>query len=405
MAATLRSPRGFRLVAKYGLLAALYFSQGLPFGFFTQAMPVLLREQGYSLVDIGLLSFLALPWALKFVWAPVVDGWYSQALGRRRSWLLPLQGLAVLALVALSEVGLEGGVVWLLIGVFVINLLSATQDIATDGLAIDLLEPHERGFANGLQVAGYRVGMILGGGVLLFTFDRLGLARTFQVMAGSIALASVPVLALRETTPPADAAVASVRPWTFFRHRKALPILALLCIYKAPDALATSMLRPFLSDAGLDLDEIGWLLGTVGFVSGLLGAVAGGALVTPLGRRRALLLFGVLQGASLAGYAYAALVPSPELLPWVCGAEHFAGGMATAALFTCMMDWCARENSATDYTIQASAVVIATIGAGALGGFSATELGYATHFLLAIGLSALAVAGTARLWYSVEDAL
>ena len=61
--------------------------------------------------------------------------------------------------------------------------------------------------------------------------------------------------------------------------------------------------------------------------------------------------------------------------------------MATAALFTCMMDWTEPATAATDYTIQASAVVIATGAAASLSGFSAQYLGYSTHFLLASGLA------------------
>ncbi len=89
---------------KLGLLATLYLAQGLPFGFFTVALPVLMREQGLSLPDIGLTNLLSLPWALKFLWAPLVDRFAGGRLGRRRSWILPLQGASVLAVVGLSLV-------------------------------------------------------------------------------------------------------------------------------------------------------------------------------------------------------------------------------------------------------------------------------------------------------------
>src|SRR5687767_2389040 len=87
--------------ATLGLLGALYFSQGLPFGFFTQSLPVVLRQQGFSLGAIGLSSLLALPWALKFLWAPAID-----RIGTRRSWILPLQlGSVVVLLVLATPVG------------------------------------------------------------------------------------------------------------------------------------------------------------------------------------------------------------------------------------------------------------------------------------------------------------
>lgn len=383
----------------YGLLGALYFSQGLPFGFFVQAMPVLLRNYGYSLVDIGLSSLLAAPWALKFLWAPAVDRFSIASLGRRRTWLLPLQVLAVVLLLVTAGVDPQRGIGPLLVLVFLINLVSATQDIATDGLAIDLLAPEQRGFANGLQVAGYRVGMIVGGGALLIAFDRLGFSGTFGVMAGLIAISTLPVWLLREESAPLDPAsrpAASLR--AFFKRPHAGRIVAVVLTYKAGDAFATSMLRPFLADTGLRVAEIGWLLGTVGFIAGMLGALAGGAWIQRIGRRSALLWFGALQATSLGGYVWMAAHPElTTLLPWVCGFEHFAGGMATAALFTCMMDWTGAQSHATDYTIQASGVVIVTIAASALAGLSAESLGYAWHFASAIGLSALALGFVARL--------
>jgi predicted MFS family arabinose efflux permease len=173
----------------------------------------------------------------------------------------------------------------------------------------------------------------------------------------------------------------------------------LLVTYKFGDAFATGMLRPFLADAGLPLREIGKLLGTVGFVAGLLGALAGGALVNRLGRRRALLGFGALQALTVAGYAWLARGHAGRpLLYALCAAEPCAGGMATAALFTCMMDWCAPATSATDYTVQASAVVVATGIAASVSGFSAQALGYFHHFIVATGLAGVALLAVARLF-------
>jgi MFS family permease len=157
------------------------------------------------------------------------------------------------------------------------------------------------------------------------------------------------------------------------------------------------MLRPFLADAGVTLEDIGWLVGTVGFLAGLFGAMIGGVLVNRLGRKASLIAFGLLQAGAVAGYAYlAAGKPSQAALYLVCAAEHLAGGMATAALFTCMMDWCSRETSATDYTVQASAVVIATGIASALAGFSAQAIGYFGHFCIATVLAVAALAGVHR---------
>ncbi len=163
-------------------------------------------------------------------------------------------------------------------------------------------------------------------------------------------------------------------------------------IYKAGEALAQGMLKPMLVDRGLTLGDIAWVVGTVGFVAGMAGALVGGALVGRLGRRRALVVFGVAQVVAVGGYAVLALGAAGfgALAAWTA-VEHLASGMATAALFTAMMDWSRPTASGTDYTVQASAVVIATGLAQGVSGVSASALGYAAHFALATALCVAAV--------------
>src|SRR5512145_2983041 len=91
------------------LLAALYVAQGLPYGFFTQALPVLMRDAGYSLKAISATSLLFLPWALKFMWAPFVDH-----RGTRKRWLSTLQVAAVGVAVLLAFIEPGDGYVLLL---------------------------------------------------------------------------------------------------------------------------------------------------------------------------------------------------------------------------------------------------------------------------------------------------
>ena len=388
------SARAASTSSKLTLLGALYFTQGLPSGFFTQGLPVLLRQRGYSLGQIGLSTLLAAPWALKWLWAPRVDRHYWAKLGRRRSWILPLQGLTVVILVGLGVLGLAS-MRLLLAAILILNLLAATQDIATDGLAVELLAHGERGLGNGLQVAGFRFGMIVGGGALLILHDRLGDRGTFAAMAALTALATWPVFRLHEPAVPLEPTSAGATSH-WLRQPGAPRILTLLLVYKAGDSFATSMLRPFLADSGLTLVDVGWLLGTVGFVAGLLGALLGGALVNRFGRKRSLLAFGAFQALTVASFAALAFWKLGRgMLYALCGLEHLAGGMATAALFTCMMDWSREHASGSDYTVQASAVVIATGAAAAVSGFSAQALGYAGHFSLAavLAFAALGVVG------------
>lgn len=388
--------------ARFTLLGALYFAQGLPFGFFIQALPVLLRKDGVSLSKIGFTALLTLPWALKFLWAPTVDTRWWRRVGRRRTWILSMQVAAVLVLTVVAVTPGSDRLAMLMIAMFVLNSIAATQDIATDGLAVELLPRAERGFANGLQVAGYRVGMVVGGGVLLGVYDELGHHGLFAIMAGLTALSTLPVLLTSEPhtverpTPTSGDLIGADH---FLRLAGAWRIIALVVIYKAGEAAAQSMLRPFLVDRGLGLTQIAWVSGTVGSFAGMAGALVGGALIGPLGRQRALIVFGIGQVVTVLGYAYLAFgTPTYEQLYVWAGVEVFASGMATAALFTSMMDWSRPTSSGTDYTVQASAVVIATGVASALGGVSADAIGYGGHFLVAAAACVIAVFAAWRLY-------
>ncbi len=363
------------------VLGSLYLSQGLPYGFFVQALPVLLRKQGLSLGAIGLSSMLAIPWGLKFLWSPAVDRYSSLRFGHRKSWIIPAQLLSIAALAALAFVSLSRSLALVLALVFLSNAMTATQDIATDGLSLDVMARGERGLANGVKVSAYRGGMILGGGALLGVYDRIGWSGSYLWMGAMIAAASLPLFLLRE--PQGDRSARElVHPFEFFTRQGAPRIVIVLVTYKLGDAFSTAMLRTFFADMGLSLAEIGWLIGTVGFVAGLLGAFAGGALVNRVGRRRALLFFGVLQAISVGGYAYIALTHPPSAhLPFLVAFEHFASSMSTATLFTCMMDWTSKETSATDFSVQASVVVLATLGASGASGAIAEKLGYGGHFV------------------------
>src|SRR5262249_35098151 len=120
---------------KIALLASLYFAQGLPFGFQVTALPAYLRESGVSLAGLGFAGLLSLPWMGKALWAPLVD-----RARRRKSWIVPMQALLMVACGLAALVPPSSGLGLLLALVFFMNLFAATQDIAVDGLAVDMLE-------------------------------------------------------------------------------------------------------------------------------------------------------------------------------------------------------------------------------------------------------------------------
>lgn len=388
---------------KFALLTCLYACQGLPYGFFTQTLPVVMRERNASLTQIGLTYLLLLPWAGKFLWAPLVDEYGSNRIGRRKTWLFATQLLAVCLLLGLgffSDLD-AGGDYRILFVVFVgLNFLAATQDIATDGIAVNLLDDNERGIGNGIQVAGYRLGMIVGGGFLLWQFSFFGWRGSFMFMAVVLTTATLPLLLWRE--PPPSDQVNTTDFWAIFTNLWRQPgfpaWLALIAFFKVGEAMSTAMLSPYFKDQGLEISQIGVLMGSYGFIGGLIGSLVGGFLVAGLGRLRAVVLLGLLQAGGVGLYVAMAFGWLPaSATPWLIAIEHATSGMVTTALFTVMMDVCQRETASSDYTLQASAVVIATGAAKALSGSVADQWGYQTNFILAFGLCLVGV-----LWFALH---
>ena len=183
---------------KLGILWALYFVQGLPFGFQATALPVYLREAGLSLTAIGFATALSLPWMLKAFWAPLVDRYGSKKFGRRRSWILPLELVLAALCIMAAFLDPHSGLKSLLALVFLMNLAAATMDIAVDGLAIDLLSLKELGKGNIAQVVGYKIGMLTGGGLLVWASGKIGWQGLFLSMAGLIFLVAIVTTGYRE---------------------------------------------------------------------------------------------------------------------------------------------------------------------------------------------------------------
>ena len=394
--------RGASDMPLLGLLAMLYFAQGLPSGLLGKALPPLLREHGVSLSAIGFTALLALPWTLKFLWAPFLDRFWT-----RRSWLLTLNlaTFGLMLLVAVNDFGdwVSQSFAWLLAVLFLMNLAAATQDIATDGLAVSRLAPHLRGLGNSVQVIGYKIGMIVGGGLLLWLVARFGWQRSYGALALLIIPVLLPVWFMRESPAAAGSAVQRtawrgwrgyVRLFADFLSRPGLGWwLVTVAVFKAGDALASRMIGPLLSDQGLSLADIGLLIGVVGAAAGLAGALLGGLFLLHLGHRNALLLFGGLQAAGLAGYLLIAggVHDAMTLYAVVC-MEQFADGLSTVALFTSMMDVCRAQSPGTDYTLQAALQVTVSGFMALASGLFAQTWGYAAVFAAGSALTLCALA-------------
>ena len=387
---------------KWWVLLTLYLTQGLPHGFFSQALPTLLRQQGMSLEAIGLMSLVSLPWVLKFLWAPLLD--HYQPLKRltggcidghiRKTWIISANAIAALVLIFIASMPLEYWInqaaVGLACALLVLTVFVVTQDIATDALAVENIPTAQRGFGNSLQVAGYRIGMIIGGGLLLAIFAQLGWTGAIWALAGLMILGLIPLWFWQ----PAPVKVNNepvLQHWMgFLRLPGAGAWLLLLLTYKVGDAFGTVMIRPHLVDLGVTLPEFAELLGVWGTIAGLVGALMGGLLLKVFNRLQALIVFVALEGLAIGLYSLLTTLDWTLIYTLII-TEHITGGMATVALFTVMMDRCREASAGSDYALQSCLVVLSTLVASSVAGFFAAQFGYVLHYYFAAALCGLAV--------------
>ena len=216
-AAPLTAHQRLAALARLVIAAVLGFTSGLPLALSGQAMQAWLSVEGLDIATIGFLSLVGLPYTFKFLWAPLMDRFEPPWLGRRRGWLVITQlalALALLAMAATSPTGATRAFALIAVGV---AFLSASQDVVVDAYRTDLLPAHERGMGSSLYVLGYRLAMILSGGVTLIWTDAAqgsgwSWPEVYRLMAALMVVAAVfSALALPRVIVPAP-------PRTLARH-------------------------------------------------------------------------------------------------------------------------------------------------------------------------------------------
>lgn len=366
----------------------LYVAEGLPFGVVSKIWPVWFRTAGVSLAEIGLMSLLALPWSWKPLWAPLVD-----RFGSRRVWIASALSLLTLLALLMPVVGPAslGPVLILLLLAF--TLASATQDIAIDAWTVQVAQGKQLGWVNGVRASAYRVAVIVAGGVALLVADRWGWDAAWAMVAAAFAC-----LAVAATFLPQGAALRSQSgatagdrsipelfraflAWAF--RPQMIPVVLFALLYKLGDQTMGKMVEPFWLDQGMTLSEIGLISNTLGLGLTIAGALAGGAFVSRVGLFRGLLWLGLGQALSNLGYAAVAALPLPrESIYFASAIESFTQGLGTAALLAFLTAACRPEHAATEYALLSSLFAFSREVAGAVSGFLAQGLGYATFFVL-----------------------
>jgi len=390
-------------------LLVLGFASGLPLALTSGTLQAWATVAGVSLQNIGFLTLVGTAYTLKFLWAPLVDRYAPPFLGRRRSWMFICQVLLAISIACMGLLSPAHNLGWLAMLAVLVAFLSATQDIAFDAYSTDVLRDHERAAGAALKVLGYRLAMIVSGGLaLVLAGTWLGWEHTYMLMGAFMLVCAVATLVAPEpevlVAPPRTLGQAVVQPLAeFFDRRGAIMILLLIVLYKLGDAFAGALSTTFLlRGAGFSTEEVGLVNKIFGLAATIVGALAGGALMSRMGLYRSLMWFGILQAVSNFGYWILAVTP-PHLysMALVVGVENICGGLGTAAFVALLMALCNQRFSATQFALlSALSAVGRTYLAGPLTPPLVESLGWPTFFVLTV---LIALPGLLLLWWKRND--
>jgi PAT family beta-lactamase induction signal transducer AmpG len=381
------------VVGSWRLLSVvlLSFSSGLPLGLVWIAIPAWMARAGVDIKVIGLFSLAQAPWSFKLLWSPSMDAYPLPFLGRKRGWILVSQVALVALGLGLSAVSDEPRAVWVIGSLaLAIAFASATQDIAIDAYAVEVLRPEEHGIAVGARVALYRAAMLVSGGVSI----TLAAETSWTLVNALLALAYVPLMLVTWFAPEPEAVPGAPRTlreavWGplvgFLAQHRALEILAFVVLYKLSDNLSQALIRPFLVQAGYRDFDVGVATATIGQTAAVAGTVLGGVLTQALGLGRALWVFGFLQVFANLGYAAVAEVGVNR--PLMYGAQALelgTSGMAAGAFGVLLLRLTQKRFSATQYALLSSLFTLPRILCGPLAGVLADAIGWRDFFVFSV---------------------
>jgi PAT family beta-lactamase induction signal transducer AmpG len=396
---------------RVAVMLALGFSSGLPLLLVLGTFSTRLAFSNVDVKAIGLFSYLALPYTLKFLWAPVVDRFdvplLSGRLGRRRAWMIvsQLAVAAALSLMAFADPGTS--LATLGVGAFLVAFAAATQDVVIDGWRIDAVGTEMQGVMAATSNLGYRIALMMAGAGALFIAHEAGWTAAYLSMAALMAVGIVAaLLAPTVDRPGPDGTRAAAKNWSL--HRAVLEpvaelhgrfggrlwaILLLVALYRMPDFISGVMASPLYKLVGFSLAEIGAVSKLYGVWIGVLGAFAGGWSIARFGMFPTLVAGAFLGAASNLAFSWLSY-GGPEVwrLTVAISIDNFCGSFAGLTLIAYMSALTAAGFAATQYALLSSLYAFPGKLVAGTSGFIVAAYGYPVFFAFTAAVGAPVVA-------------
>jgi PAT family beta-lactamase induction signal transducer AmpG len=378
------------------------FASGMPLLLTGSVLGYWMSRVGLNLETIGIFALVGMPYAFKFVWAPLVDHTplplLDRWLGRRRSWMLLSQVGLLLSILALAFSDPLVTPWTTATAAVAIAFFSATQDIVVDAYRIEILNDEEQGAGSATTQLGYRIALWIVDAMALLLPSVLPWPVVFCAIAALVLVGMATVLKAREpaiTRPHAGSPrqwlyQAAVAPFAeFMAYRGWVVILLFALLYKFGDAIGGTMARPFFNELGFTGPQIFGVTKSFGIAATILGAVAGGVVVARYGLIKALLIGGVLQAVTNLLFAWQAQAGNDlVVLTIAISADNFTGALGSIAFVAYLSSLCTAGMAGTQYALLTSLMAFGRTTMSAGGGWLAAQTGWPTFWIVTTLLAA-----------------
>ncbi|MFW9598620.1 MAG: MFS transporter [Paludibacter sp.] len=377
---------------KFPVLFSLYIAQSIPMSFFSTVVPIIMRQENFSLSSIGMLQLVKLPWILKFLWAPVVDNKARSTKDLKR-WIFISELFYALIIFAVAFLSLETDFKLIVFLVVIAFLASGTQDIAVDIYAILSLKKSERSIGNSMQSGGSFVGSFFGTGVLLVAYHYWGWTNVLFLLAAFVVVAIIPLFLYKRELPAPNITKENVTLrdiLSFFGQKGKIRHIVLLLFYYSGIIGILTMLKPYLVDLGYDVKQIAFMSGIFGTLTAAVSTLVGGFVMRFIGRRTSLFLFLTISVIAASYFLYlSGITPTITQLYIAIGMVWCAYGFSTVGIYTISMDAVRPGREGTDFTIQIVITHLGSLLMATASGKVAHELDYKGLFAGEIAMSLL----------------
>jgi PAT family beta-lactamase induction signal transducer AmpG len=385
------------------VITFLGFSSGLPLALTSGTLQAWMTVAGVDIRTIGIFALVGIPYLIKFLWSPLMDRFVPPWLGRRRGWIVITQLTLIIGISAMAFSSPEKALMLLATVALIVAFTSASQDIVIDAYRTDILKEQERGVGAAVFVMGYRIAMLVSGGLAFVLSDHIGWKNTYLLMAALISVGILSTLVGPEpeerVVPPRSLREAVRGPLKDYLSRNsAVSLLILIILYKLGDAYAGTLTTAFLiRGVGFSVSDVGYINKGLGFISVIIGALFGGTLMVKLRLFRALMIFGILQAVSnLSFMVLAWMGKNYGMLVFTVAFENLSGGMGTAAFVSLLMAMCNHRYTATQYALLSSLAALGRIFIAPTSGYLVESIGWANFFFITF---LVALPGLLMLWW------